>query len=148
MFGVTHGGVTEYINAMTNINDKGEHRIDGWSRDLATLKRLRHIRNQIAHDSDDAVMATSHDVADAEAFYKRIMKGLDPLAMVRSGQHQGSKNDRSQRQGSKKDRLQRLQTGKPEKRGASMIYSAITAIVLLVLLGLVCYYFIRIYLGG
>ena len=79
MFGVTHGGVTEYINEMTNINDKGERRIDGWLRDLATLKRLRHIRNQIAHGGSKNKDGNYPQAANIPNIYKSGIRGVEAL---------------------------------------------------------------------
>ena len=43
VFGLRNGGVTRYIDELKAIGSE-------YSEDCKTLKRLRHIRNQMAHD--------------------------------------------------------------------------------------------------
>lgn len=81
MFSCQHG-VSEYINQMEQIPPYIKNRIPSWDRDYRTLKHLRWLRNQIAHE----VTATDCDFDDVEQlkdFYRRILNGQDPLAMAR-----------------------------------------------------------------
>lgn len=56
-----HAGVTAYIEQMAAKAD-GERLVPGWGDDLRTLKRYRHIRNQIAHEPD----CTEEDMCEPE----------------------------------------------------------------------------------
>lgn len=55
----------------------------GCTEDCKTLKRLRYIRNQMAHDEGtfDYQMCDRDDIIWLNAFYNRIMKRTDPLAV-------------------------------------------------------------------
>ncbi len=78
------GGVTEYINEMekTSLYDSGK--IPGWDDDLKELKRVRHIRNNMAHEgSFDLAECTEEDIAFLNSFHDSIFKAEDPLALKR-----------------------------------------------------------------
>ena len=55
------------------------------SKELKTLKRLRYIRNKLAHDTDafDEDCATEKDIVWIKEFYGKVSDGLDILAMQR-----------------------------------------------------------------
>ena len=76
VFGLRNGGVTRYIDELNAIGY-------GCTEDCKTLKRLRHIRNQMAHDEGtfDYQMCDRDDIIWLNAFYNRIMKRTDPLAV-------------------------------------------------------------------
>ena len=76
MFGLRNGGVTRYIDELKAIGSE-------YSEDCKTLKRLRHIRNQMAHDEGtfDYQICDRDDIIWLNAFYNRIMKRTDPLAV-------------------------------------------------------------------
>ena len=77
-------GVTSYINEMKNVNWNDARDIPDWKSDLNELKRLRHIRNHLAHTEGafDEKLCTSDDVNWIKAFRNRILKQTDPLAML------------------------------------------------------------------
>ena len=78
------GGVTEYISEMEKTSQYDSERIPGWSVDLKELKRVRHIRNNMAHEgSFDSAECTEEDVAFLDSFHNRIFKAEDPLALKR-----------------------------------------------------------------
>ncbi len=61
--------------------------IPGWDSDLKNLKRLRGIRNSIAHDTEGEMR--SYEEADIEMlklFHQRIMTQRDPLALRKNVQ--------------------------------------------------------------
>lgn len=76
VFGLRNGGVTRYIDELKAIGYE-------YSEDCKTLKRLRHIRNQMAHDEGafDYQMCDREDIIWLNTFYNRMMKGADPLAV-------------------------------------------------------------------
>lgn len=76
VFGLRNGGVTRYIDELKAIGYE-------YSEDCKTLKRLRHIRNQMAHDEGtfDYQMCDREDIIWLNTFYNRMMKGDDPLAV-------------------------------------------------------------------
>lgn len=79
-----NNGVTQYINEMDNISSYKYHSIPNWNSDLSALKRLRRLRNQIAHNegafSDN--LCTINDVEWLSDFHARILKQTDPLALL------------------------------------------------------------------
>lgn len=79
-----NNGVTQYINEMENISYSKYRNIPNWISDLSTLKSLRHIRNQIAHNegSFSENWCTLKDIEWLNAFYMRILKQTDPLALL------------------------------------------------------------------
>lgn len=77
-------GVTHYINDMDETPSYIARRIPGWSNDLANLKKVRHIRNQISHNpdySDDDY--EQEDIEFIRQFHQRILDRTDPLALRR-----------------------------------------------------------------
>ncbi len=78
------GGVTEYISEMEQTSRYDSERIPGWSSDLKELKRVRHIRNNMAHEASfDSAECTEEDVTFLKSFRDRILKTEDPLALKR-----------------------------------------------------------------
>lgn len=76
------GGVTEYISEMEQTSQYDSERIPGWNADLKELKRVRHIRNNMAHEgSFDSAECTEDDVDFLNSFRDRILKAEDPLAL-------------------------------------------------------------------
>lgn len=81
-----HNGVTLYIDNMASVPYSNYCNIPNWESDLNQLKRLRHIRNNLAHveGAFHETICTQNDIEWVIAFYKRILNQSDPLAM----QHQ------------------------------------------------------------
>ena len=79
-----NNGVTQYINEMENISSSKYHSIPNWNSDLSSLKRLRHLRNQMAHNEGafSENLCTIIDVEWIINFRSRILKQTDPLALL------------------------------------------------------------------
>lgn len=79
-----NNGVTQYINEMENISSSKYHSIPNWNTDLSSLKRLRHLRNQMAHNEGafSENLCTINDVEWIINFRSRILKQTDPLALL------------------------------------------------------------------
>lgn len=79
-----NNGVTQYINEMENILSSKYHSIPNWNSDLSSLKRLRHLRNQMAHNEGafSENLCTINDVEWIINFHSRILKQTDPLALL------------------------------------------------------------------
>lgn len=83
IYGGQHG-VTQYIDEMESKSPYAARKIFGWDLDLSGLKRVRHIRNAMVHESSDYdTDYTPEDVQFMEHFYERVMNRQDPLAMLR-----------------------------------------------------------------
>ena len=77
-------GVTSYINDMKSLDWNDTRDIPDWKSDLYELKRLRHIRNHLAHTEGafDEKLCTNDDVNWVKNFRNRILKQTDPLALL------------------------------------------------------------------
>ena len=83
IYGQNHG-ITQYINDMEQTFGSESRIIPGWDADLRQLKRLRHIRNAMVHDTTDYESDyTDEDIDYLREFYQRIMDGTDPLTQKR-----------------------------------------------------------------
>ena len=83
IYGEQHG-VTLYIKEMESTPGYAARKIFGWDYDLQGLKRVRHIRNAMSHDDSDS--DTDYNFEDVEFiknFHARIMRGEDPLSLLR-----------------------------------------------------------------
>ncbi len=82
-----HHGVTCYINNMDEKMQHGMRTLQTWEADYRTLKRLRHMRNQLNHPdsgiSYSDFYATEQDIAYLKQFRQRILNQTDPLTVLR-----------------------------------------------------------------
>ena len=78
-------GVTDYIEDMKTISWNNYRHIPNWETDLEKLKRLRHIRNTLAHEPSAfrEQLCTQADIDWLESFHKRILNRTDPMALLR-----------------------------------------------------------------
>lgn len=76
-------GVTHYIDDMKSVSYSTYHRIPNWESDMKQLKRLRHIRNNLAHmeGSFNENVCTPNDIEWIKAFRNRILTQSGPLAI-------------------------------------------------------------------
>ena len=75
-------GVSEYISQMEK-TPSGRFRVPLWENDYRSLKHIRWVRNQIAHDSSGCTISTIDDLYFTEEFYNRVMNRDDPFARLR-----------------------------------------------------------------
>lgn len=72
-------GITAYIELMKAANPALSKRIPEWEYVLLSLKKYRHIRNQMAHESTHDPYCTQ-DIMWLESFHQRVLHCVDPLA--------------------------------------------------------------------
>ncbi|MDE6746703.1 MAG: hypothetical protein K2J72_08710, partial [Oscillospiraceae bacterium] len=77
----SQSGVTQYITEMERIASYGRSVIPSWNDDYYTLKRVRWLRNKIAHESG-ATECNWNDAAWLENFHRRLLARQDPLALL------------------------------------------------------------------
>ncbi len=77
----SQSGVTQYITEMERIASYGRSVIPSWNDDYYTLKRVRWLRNKIAHESG-ATECNENDAAWLENFHRRLLARQDPLALL------------------------------------------------------------------
>ena len=80
-----NAGVSEYIKEMENNWNDGIKSVKDWQYVYKSLKHVRYIRNQLAHDVGalNSDIVESSDLAFVQDLYKDIIKGNDPLAVLR-----------------------------------------------------------------
>lgn len=78
-------GVTMYIDAMDKAASMGAHTVPEWSSDYRMLKRVRHIRNELAHSrsSFSSIECTREDVEFVRSFKERMLSSTDPISVLR-----------------------------------------------------------------
>ena len=81
----TEKGISSYIEMMSTVYPRYSGKIPFWYEDLKQLKRLRHIRNTLAHmvDAFDLDLCTKEDLQWLAVFYRRLLDRKDPLAQLR-----------------------------------------------------------------
>lgn len=84
IYKVSTGGVTEYINDMKNVSIREYKDIPNWKEDLNDLKRVRHIRNRLAHEQGafDEITCKQDDIDWIKMFHNRLSRQSDPMAML------------------------------------------------------------------
>lgn len=82
MYGCRNG-INQYIEDMERASHLEQLAIPSWERAYKSLKHLRWIRNQIAHDSGQVQICEEYDIQDVDDFYDSIMSGRDPLSQLR-----------------------------------------------------------------
>lgn len=75
-------GVSAYIKEMERTPIFERRLVKSWDSDYKMLKRIRWIRNNIAH-SDCSSECEESDIAYIRNFYQRIMKQEDPFSVIR-----------------------------------------------------------------
>lgn len=78
---LTQSGVTQYITEMERIASYGRSVIPSWNDDYYTLKRVRWLRNKMAHESG-VTECTELDAAWLENFHRRLLSRQDPLTLL------------------------------------------------------------------
>lgn len=104
----TVGGVSRYIENMEAIAVSGRNVVENWDRDYKTLKHLRWVRNKIAHETSVTPISTEDDLADLEAFKRRIVTVCDPLATLRRRQEEAWRNAEARRMAEARQREEAL----------------------------------------
>lgn len=74
-------GVKAYIEEMETTNNREKMFISNWDTKLRTLKHLKWLRNQIAHDNE-IYEVTEQDFTDIKAFHDELLTQQDPLALL------------------------------------------------------------------
>ena len=81
IYGVPNG-VSAYIADMEGKAAQGRYRIPLWETDYKTLKHLRWVRNELAHNTYTYVFSEPLDVRQAQDFRQRILTEQDPLTRL------------------------------------------------------------------
>jgi hypothetical protein len=78
-------GVTLYLDDMDSKANQGELTISGWVSDYHHLKRVRNLRNELAHSQNTFCVdiCSQEDIDFIRAFKIRILNQTDPIAQLR-----------------------------------------------------------------
>ena len=76
-------GVSLYIKDMERTPYQDQPASPTWTQAYKTLKHLRWVRNQIAHDPGPVQICEASDIQAVNSFYNDIMFGRDPLTQLR-----------------------------------------------------------------
>ena len=75
-------GVSAYLADMEGKAAQGRYRIPSWETDYKTLKHLRWVRNELAHNTYTYTFSEPQDVRQAQDFRQRILTEQDPLTRL------------------------------------------------------------------
>lgn len=82
-------GVTNYINEMEKVLPRLSRVVPNSQYDYKQLKHMRWVRNQLAHEvgAFGTDLCTDSDIAWLDAFYRAMLSGNDPLALLRKNEN-------------------------------------------------------------
>ena len=130
------GAVKAYIEETESCKSSEKIFINNWDKKLRTLKHLKWLRNQIAHEND-SYEVTEQDIADIKAFHNDLLTQQDPLTLLRK---EVEKTNRKQQE-QKRLEMARKQTfnntsgyQKPKENDPTIIaiFAAASAIVVII----------------
>lgn len=75
-------GISQYITEMEQKSFHGRSIVPSWDMDYRKLKRVRWLRNQIAHEAS-TTDCNEEDVAWLEEFHSRLLEQRNPLALLK-----------------------------------------------------------------
>lgn len=90
-------GITDYLYAMEEYFPQGEQALPRWERDYRTIKRLRHIRNLIGHQTSGSG-CTEADYLELQKLHLRFLRSEDPLARLEKAEAEAEKAAAAERQ--------------------------------------------------
>lgn len=123
-------GVSEYIERMERDFVYGRQRVPLWERDYRSLKRVRWLRNQIAHEMT-ATDCTTDDVAYLQEFHDRLLRQQDPLAVLRRTRRETQRVSH-QRQGTPQKRIA-CSNQEPVSIGKGLLWGVVVVSILIIL---------------
>ncbi len=126
-------GVSSYIEEMEN-KTYNTFKPANWNSDYYNLKRYRHIRNQIAHDTyaEEEDLCNRGDIIWIEDFHIRILNSEDPLAQYLSAKNYNSQEKTISSSGVSAQKKS-TRTSQEEKKATSIesyLYTALTVLVI------------------
>ena len=82
-------GVTAYIRQMDDTPIYHQRLVKTWDVDYKRLKRVRWVRNQLAHvvGTLESDLCTENDLEWVQDFHERIINGNDPFAIIRTSKN-------------------------------------------------------------
>ena len=125
----SQSGVSQYITEMERYYSYGRSFISSWDNYCRMLKRVKKLRNNIAHETS-VTDCNEKDIIWLEDFYRRLLEQQDPLALLRTAKRKQS-NCPPRREDAQKNvpqqpiirntNLQYEKEPSPKKNGVSVI---------------------------
>ena len=92
-------GVSEYIRQMEDKQARGVEYVPSWTSDYKTLKHMRWVRNQLAHEvSMDSDICDQSDIDWVREFRKMLENCSDPLSVVLTQEAEAARRRSAARQ--------------------------------------------------
>ena len=143
MFRVQNG-VTEYINELEKI--AGRRELEAKSI-LRQLKRMRHLRNLLAHGEGtfEQELCSAQDVEWVRDFCQKLLTQTDPLALYNQKKRRNQSGQQVEQQGRQKE-FERLQPKEVKNAGQNDRESEMgrSAVIVGVVLGVVIWFILWI----
>lgn len=76
-------GVSRYIDDLEHVSCRDRLAVPMVDASYKSLKHLRGVRNQIAHDPGQLQICEESDIRQIDEFYNCLMTGNDPLTVLR-----------------------------------------------------------------
>ena len=115
-------GVSAYIEQMENDAYEGRKFVRMWDSDYKSLKHVRYIRNRLAHDYVGSQLSDQNDIVFVQSFYKRILSGNDPLAVLEKS-----------KAAKKKAKKQPVNHNKKKQNNTLLLFVTISLVILVLL---------------
>lgn len=78
----SRNGISQYISDMESQSRRGECAIPNWRLVYRDLLHLRHLRNQIAHESGEYPFCSEEDIETLRELSNEILTQRDPLSLL------------------------------------------------------------------
>lgn len=131
-------GVNQYITEMEHNFSRGRSLISSWDNDCRMLKRVKKLRDKIAHEPS-VTDCNEKDIVWLEDFYSRLLERQDPLVLLNTAKREQS-NYSPRREDAQKNvsqqpiirntNLQYEKEPSPKKNGVSIIVWIVIFIII------------------
>ncbi len=141
-------GVKAYIDEMEKCTNREKMFVSNWDNKIKTLKHLKWLRNQIAHDNE-AYEVTEQDLADIKAFYTELLTQQDPLALLYKEIENTKKNQQEfklQQRSMQRTRQQQIQhtsqSQQDDESNNSKTWAIVAAVTVVAVIAVIVFFFL------
>lgn len=129
-------GVSKYIDQMDGTPLSMRYVVSSWDYDYRMLKRVRWLRNQIAHEMT-ATDCTASDAEYLRDFHNRLLIQQDPLGVLGKARREAQRTSYQRPATAKREPLHTSHyASKPSDRGHGVLWGmiAVAALILFIVL--------------
>lgn len=136
-------GVKAYIEEMEYCTNREKMFVGNWNDKLKTLKHLKWLRNQIAHDNE-AYEVTEQDLTDIKVFHDELLTQQDPLALLHKEIEKAKKKQQDFKlQQKSQQQIQNIASNQQdEKSGSSIAWAIVAAVAVVAIIAVVVFFFL------